>query len=289
MFSKPLYNTIQLLRFPFSLFLLPISLFSFYYIRPQPDLRFWLVIFIWHILVFPSSNGYNSFNDRDEGPIGGLKSPPKPTKSLLFVSNVLDLTAVVLAMMINPAFCVFVLIYIIASRLYSNRRIRLKKYPITGFLIVFILQGAWIFIANFFAFDSSAMISERPVLYSAIAASFFIGTVYPLTQIYQHESDEKDGVKTLSMVLGKRGTFVFSAIMFFLSTVFVYLTFNNDTSMENFILFNLIMMPATVYFLFWAFRSFRENRHVNFKNTMTMLVLSSVLNNVFFIILLIKK
>jgi len=59
--------------------------------------------------------------------------------------------------------------------------------------------------------------------------------------------------------------------------------------MENFILFNLIMMPATVYFLFWAFRSFRENRHVNFKNTMTMLVLSSVLNNVFFIILLIKK
>lgn len=289
MVSKPLYNTIQLLRFPFSLFLLPISLFSFYYIQPQPDLKFWLVIFIWHILVFPSSNGYNSFNDEDDGPIGGLKSPPKPTRSLLIVSNILDLTAVVLAMMINPAFCGFVLIYIIASRLYSNRNIRLKKYPIKGFLIVFILQGAWIFIANFFAFDSSYMIAEPQVVYSAIAASFFIGTVYPLTQIYQHESDEKDGVKTLSMVLGKRGTFVFSAIMFFLSTVFVYLTFNNDTSMENFILFNLIMMPATIYFLIWAFRSFRENRHVNFKNTMTMLVLSSVLNNVFFIILLIKK
>ena len=282
-------ETLLLLRFPFSFFLLPISLFSFYYIRPVLDLRFWLVIFIWHILVFPSSNAYNSFHDRDDGPIGGLKSPPKPTKALLYISNIFDISAICLASLIDLYFSGFVLIYILASRLYSNRKIRLKKYPLTGFLIVFVLQGAWVFLGNFFAFDSGHLILSKNVVFPALAASFFIGTVYPLTQIYQHDSDAKDGVRTLSMLLGKRGTFVFSAIMFLLSTVFIYLSFNEDVSNVNFILFNLVMFPATLYFLVWAFRSFRESRHVNFRNTMTMLVLSSFLNNVFFIILLIKK
>ena len=289
MSTKLLYNTIQLLRFPFSLFLLPISLFSFYYIRPEMDFTFWLVVFIWHVLVFPSSNGYNSFNDKDDGPIGGLKSPPKPTESLLLVSNIFDVSALLLSLSVDVYFSGFVLIYIVASRLYSNRKIRLKKYPVTGFLIVFVLQGAWIFLANFFAFNSELLLSDKLIIYSAIAASFFIGTVYPLTQIYQHESDAKDGVRTLSMMLGKRGTFLFSAIMFLLSTVFVYLSFKDGVSFVNFIIFNLVMLPATIYFGIWAFKSFREYRHVNFKNTMIMLVLSSVLNNVFFLIILIKK
>lgn len=282
-------ETLLLLRFPFSFFLLPISLFSFYYIRPEVDLKFGLVIFIWHILVFPSSNAYNSFHDRDEGPIGGLKSPPKPTKAILTIANVFDMSAIFLASLIDLYYSGFVLVYILASRLYSNRKIRLKKHPFTGFLIVFVLQGAWVFLGNFFAFDSGSMILGKKVVFPALAASFFIGTIYPLTQIYQHDSDAKDGVRTLSMLLGKRGTFMFSAIMFLLSTFFIYLSFNGDASNVNFILFNLVMLPATLYFLVWAFRSFRDIRHVNFRNTMNMLLLSSFLNNVFFIILLIKK
>jgi hypothetical protein len=40
-------------------------------------------------------------------------------------------------------------------------------------------------------------------------ASLFIGSVYPLTQIYQHEADKKDGVTTISYKLGYVGTFFF--------------------------------------------------------------------------------
>src|ERR1035437_259181 len=133
-------NTIKLLRFPFSAFLLPISLFSFYYIHPEINYQLFLVLVIWHILVFPSSNGYNSYNDRDEGPIGGLASPPKPTKLLLYVSTIFDGTAILLSLLINNYFAIFVFIYIVSSRLYSNRNIRLKKYPIIGFLVVFFFQ-----------------------------------------------------------------------------------------------------------------------------------------------------
>ena len=283
-----MYDTLKLLRFPFSVFLLPISLFSFFYIQPELNYQLLLVLVIWHLLVFPSSNGYNSYNDQDDGPIGGLAAPPKPTKLLLHVSNLFDLTAVLLSFFVNEIFAVFVIVYIIASRLYSNRKIRLKKFPIIGFLIVFIFQGAWVFCANFFAFSSVALLSNKSVIFSAIASSFFIGTIYPITQIYQHHADEMDGVKTLSMLLGKKGTFIFSGLLFSMAALFIYLSFSSAGMINNFLLFNLVMLPATAFFLIWMIRSFKSEQHVNFKNTMIMLVLSSVLNNIYFLLLLFK-
>ncbi len=207
-------NTIKLLRFPFSIFLLPISLFSLYIIQAELNWQLLLVLIIWHILVFPSSNGYNSYNDRDEGPIGGLASPPKPTRLLLYVTNYLDGAAILLSHLINIYFTIFVAVYITISRLYSYRKVRLKKYPIIGFLVVFIFQGAWIFAANIFALSSAVLFSNQSTVFSAIACSFFIGTIYPLTQIYQHESDRSDGVKTLSILLGIKGTFFFQRLCF---------------------------------------------------------------------------
>lgn len=285
---KQIQNTIKLLRFPFSLFLLPITLFSFFYIQPEINYQLFLVLIIWHILVFPSSNGYNSYNDQDEGPIGGLESPPKPTKQLLYLSNFMDGSSIFLSFLINTYFAIFVIVYIIASRLYSNRIIRLKKFPIVGFLVVFIFQGAWIFCANIFAFSSTALFSNQSVIFSAIASSFFIGTIYPITQIYQHEADKNDGVKTLSMMLGLKGTFIFSALMFSIATLFVFLSFSNDSVINNFWLFIIVMLPSTLFFLSWTVKSFKNTIHINFKNTMMMLVLSSLLTNVYFLILLIK-
>jgi 1,4-dihydroxy-2-naphthoate octaprenyltransferase len=279
-------STIKLLRFPFSIFLLPVSLFSFFHIQPAIDYQLFLVLAIWHILVFPSSNGYNSYHDQDEGPIGGLASPPKPTKLLLNLSNTMDAIAILLSFLVNTYFAFFVVVYIIASRLYSNRNIRFKKFPIIGFLVVFIFQGAWIFCANIFALSSVHLFLNQFVIFSAIASSFFVATIYPLTQIYQHEADHKDGVKTLSILLGIKGTFMFSMFMFSLATFFIYLSFNTNDTLNNFWLFNIVMLPATVYFLFWMQKSFKNSAHVNFKNTMIMLVLSSLLNNLFFSILL---
>jgi 1,4-dihydroxy-2-naphthoate octaprenyltransferase len=56
-----------------------------------------LLFLILHLLVYPASNAYNSYMDRDEGSIGGLKHPPKVTRSLFYVSLMLDLFALGLA------------------------------------------------------------------------------------------------------------------------------------------------------------------------------------------------
>ena len=50
-----------------------------------------------------------------------------------------------------------------------------------------------------------------------IAASLLIGGFYPLTQIYQHDADRKDGVLSISARLGYRGTFIFCAVVYSLA------------------------------------------------------------------------
>ncbi len=281
-----LKNNIILLRFPFSLFLLPVSLFSLMYINTPYTEKIILVFLIWHFLVFPSSNGYNSYHDRDTGPVGGLQHPPAAGTELLYICNTMDISAILLSFLISLEFPLFTAIYIIMSRLYSNRKIRLKKFPVTGFLVVFIFQGMWIFTGNVIALGSVSELTHSAI-YAAISCSLLIGSLYPITQIYQHRSDREDGVNSLSMVLGEKGTFLVSGFLFLMAAGSLYITFNYSNQMNYFWLFNLVMFPAVFFFISWSVRSFKNNQHINFRNTMIMLILSSSLINLFFLILLI--
>jgi 1,4-dihydroxy-2-naphthoate octaprenyltransferase len=283
---KEIGDTIKLLRLPFSIFLLPVTLFSFYYIKPGFSFSSVLVFLTWHVLVFPSSNGYNSWNDKDTGPIGSLAKPPQPPSLLLHVCNVMDLLALAASLYVSLYFFICVAGYIIASRLYSSRGVRLKKYPVIGFLIVFIFQGAWIFSGNVLALSGWPLLLDNNVVTAAITTSFFVGTVYPLTQIYQHQQDNADGVKTLSMLLGIKGTFIFSGLMFLIVSLLIARGFSNEPRI--FFLFNVVMLLSALYFMWWAIVSFKNSSRVNFKNAMIMLVLASLSNNIFFIILLNK-
>src|SRR5215203_368041 len=133
-----LRSTVQLLRFHFSFFLLPVFLFA---ISQLPAVNWsitFLIFLILHVLVYPSSNGYNSYMDRDETPIGGLEKPMQPTRQLFYMSLVMDAVAILASLFIHLIFALGILLYIIASRAYSYRGIRLKKYPFTGFFTVFI-------------------------------------------------------------------------------------------------------------------------------------------------------
>jgi 1,4-dihydroxy-2-naphthoate octaprenyltransferase len=83
--------------------------------------------------------------DRDSSPIGGLANPLQPTKQLFHLTILMDLLAVLLGFFISIFFVCGILLYILASRAYSYRGIRLKKYPVLGYLVVLIFQGALVF------------------------------------------------------------------------------------------------------------------------------------------------
>src|SRR6187549_1318681 len=84
------------LRIPFSYFLLPVFLFSLA-ISPNvsEDALLWTFIIV-HFFLYPASNGYNSYFDKDEKSIGGLKNPPKVNKGLYYLSLTFDVIAIVL-------------------------------------------------------------------------------------------------------------------------------------------------------------------------------------------------
>ena len=245
------------------------------------------VFVILHLLVYPSSNGYNSYMDRDETPIGGLEKPMKPTKQLFYVTVIMDVIAIILSLQVSILFTLCILLYILASRAYSYRRIRLKKYPFTGFLTVFIFQGAVIFFSVFHGVQNNESLNT-PV-FPCIISSLLIGALYPLTQIYQHAEDKKDGVVSISYVLGKKGTFVFSMLFFLAATFLLYLRFKQLDELNHFYWYLLIMLPVVLFFLYWMLKVWRNDSAANFRNSMWMNILSTVCTTIFFTILILVK
>lgn len=280
-------STLQLLRFHFSFFLLPVYLFA---LSQLPQINWTNAIFIFiilHLLVYPSSNGYNSYMDRDETPIGGLSAPLQPTQQLFYASVIMDVAAVGFSVFFSWIFALGILLYILASRAYSYRGIRLKKFPVIGFLTVFIFQGAVIFFIVYQA-ASARQIDHVPIL-PCIISSFLIGALYPLTQIYQHEQDGKDGVTTISYLLGKRGTFIFSMLLFLSATALFYFLFNNKVQINHFYLYLLVMLPVVLFFLYWMVKVWQKEEAANFKNSLQMNALSTICTTLFFLILIIIK
>ncbi|MEO6818584.1 MAG: UbiA family prenyltransferase [Ginsengibacter sp.] len=244
-----------------------------------------LIFFILHVLVYPASNGYNSYMDRDTSPIGGVKHPMQPTKQLLVTTRIMNVIAILLSLVISNLFAAGVLLYILASLAYSYRGIRLKKFPVAGFLTVVVFQGALSFYIIYHGADSMLTTTISPLY--LLAAGLLMGGFYPLTQIFQFEADRKDGVTTISYLLGYKGTFLFTGIIYAFAFAVLFWIFLNNHQLNNFLILQVSMLPVFVYFFYWFYRVFNDESQANFENTMRMNVLASVCSNAGFITILI--
>lgn len=274
------------LRIPFSYFLLPVYLFG---ISVGPNLSetglLWIFLIL-HLLLYPASNGYNSFFDKDEKSIGGLKNPPPVDKGLYHLSLLFDLAAFVLAyLMVNWQFLVMIFVYSKVSRAYSHPSIRLKKFALISWFIAGFFQGAWVVWAVYLGlngFEFSNLLKPH-VLYPGLLASALLWGSYPMTQIYQHEEDAKRGDYTLSLMLGIKGTFIFTGICFAIASVLFYLYFMNFAQQRYGNIFLLAMSPVVVYFSWWFLRVLKDEGAADFTNTMRLNFLSATCLGGFFL------
>ncbi len=276
-------STIQLLRFHFSFFLMPVYWFALSQVPGINKTNAILIFIILHLLVYPASNGYNSYMDRDTGSIGGLANPKQPTRQLFYASVLLDMTAIIASAFISTIFLAGIFIYIAASRAYSYRGIRLKKYPVAGYLTVITCQGGLVF---FLVMHGASLDNNLPVpLIGMIAASLLIGGFYPLTQIYQHKQDKEDGVTTISYLLGYRGTFIFTAVIYALAMTSLAFYMAQNLELGNFFIMQLFFIPVLIYFFWWFYKVYHDSSQANFTHTMRMNMLASVCSNAGFIFL----
>ncbi len=271
----PLWHSVVLLRFPFSVLLLPVFLLALSQ-APCASLSglIWSGLIL-HLLIYPASNGYNSFIDRDTEAIGGLAAPPPVPEDLGKLTLVMDLLALGLAYYLEPVFAIGCAILILLSRAYSAPWPRLKRYPWISFLLVAGFQGAGAFIVSLLGFVPAP---QWPELWHldfgllALASSLLVGGSYPLSQIYQHESDKERGDQTLSLQLGIMGTLVFAALMFASSG----LIFSLILPVWQLLLLGACLSPSALYFGYWCWQIRRDTAAANFSHTMRMNLLAAL-------------
>lgn len=280
----PTGSAIAHLRFVFSLFLFPVFLFALSQAPSVHAGQAVLIFLIWHFLAFPASNGYNSYFDRDEQSIALLEKPPAVDISLYYFSILLEVIAFLLGLVISWYFAIAVLVYGIMSKLYSHPSTRLKKYPVISFLVVFFFQGAFIYWSTFFAFADADPLRDwtSHLVIAGAICSCLIGASYPLTQVYQHEEDSRRGDRTLSLLLGYKGSFLFSGALFAVGLVLMFLYWKPTGSLNNFYLFLLCTAPVFLNFNLWFYKVGQSTSHANFKNAMRMNFLSAICMIIYF-------
>lgn len=280
-------STLLHLRIPFSFYLLPVFLLALA-VSPAINLsNTALAFFILHFLVYPASNGYNSYFDKDKGSIGGLKNPPATSKELYNVSIVMDIIALGLSTAISLTFTMMVLIYGMTSKAYSHPAVRLKKYPYAGWLAAGVFQGYFTFLLSYIAINNIPLSATLhwAIQIPGILSTFLLLGSYPMTQIYQHEEDAARGDITISQKLGILGTFHFTAICFLFASGGLYFYFSEYFSTLAGIIFLSVMLPVLVYFNWWYFGVRKDRQLANFESTMRLNFISSIMLNGFFIYL----
>lgn len=255
-------------------------------LTPRPDLWQSVAVFIiFHGLLYPASNGYNSAIDQDTEPIGGLANPPTPPALLAPLTGFMDLLALVWSLYLNLSLGLGVGFLILMSRLYSAPWPRLKQYPLLSFGLVSCLQGAFTFYCISLGLQPSAPNFFQPAtLGAAITSSLLVGSAYPLSQIFQHDADAQRGDLTLSRQLGYRGTFLFSEILLLAALGSCY--FSQD--MGHALTLTVCMLPALLYLIFWHREVCKDSAQANFNHSFRLNILWALGLNICFLWLFFK-
>ncbi len=284
-------KALPLLRIPFSLYLMPVFWFGLSALRgPWSGGRALGVFVVLHLLAYPASNGYNSYYDKDEGPIGGLEAPPKVTPALLHLVWLFDALAVAGAALLSGPFAGLVVVYLLISKAYSYEGIRLKKYPLLSTAVVVVFQGAFTFLmTQVGAGASPAQLFEKTNLLLALVSTLFLCGSYPLTQIYQHAEDGRRGDRTLSLRLGVRGTFVFAAVGLLAGALVLAGAYWLRGEPRNMLIFLAATGPVVALFGRWAWLAWHDAALANFRWTMRMNQVSSLCLSAAFVAMLLWR
>jgi 4-hydroxybenzoate polyprenyltransferase len=202
------------LRLPFSLVLMPLYLWGLYLAVPIiTPVRAAVGFLAVHLLLYGGMNGFNSYYDQDEGPIGGLAEPPPINRLVLALSLLCKGTSLLLGWWVGPAFGALIMGAILLSVLYSHHLFRWKERPLLALLTIFLGQGVFGVLWGWTAGGRSLGVLGPLHGIGILGAALVTSGLYPLTGTYQIELDRRRGIQTLAVWLGLDGSFRAGAIL----------------------------------------------------------------------------
>ncbi len=201
------------LRLNFQFYLSPIFLWGFVLANGQLDRNLVLGYLAFHLFGYAGGTAFNSYYDRDAGPIGGLEHPPPVPRGLLPFSLVWQLIGFLIALSLNRTFAAIYLSMFALSIAYSHPRTRFKGRPLAALGTIALGQGILAFLGGWAC--AGALVSSTltvPALLGMSSATLITVGFYPLTEIYQIEEDMRRGDQTLAIWLGPARAFRFALV-----------------------------------------------------------------------------
>src|SRR5699024_4869824 len=154
-----------------------------------------------HVLLFGGATAYNSFWDRDEGPVGGLKHPPEMAQWMWFASVFIQVAGLLLTVPMGAFFTGFYMLSIVLFWLYSSPWTRWKGQPLKSLFAIGISTGGNAVLMGYIAAGFGRL--HPSIWIAAAGVTFILLSLYPVSQHYQREEDRRRGDRTFAVSYGK--------------------------------------------------------------------------------------
>lgn len=165
--------------------------------------QFWIQFLNVHVLLFGGATAYNSWWDKDEGAIGGLKHPPKMEKWMHPVSLFFMFAGWAWSVIIGLEYAMVYGISLLFFWLYSTPHARWKGRPLLSLVAIAVSTGFNSVLLGLWAAEGAFAPS---VLLSALGASAILLSLYPVSQIFQLDEDRLRGDETFTARYGLNST-----------------------------------------------------------------------------------
>ena len=175
-----------------------------------------------HLLLFGGATAFNSYWDNDDGPIGGLKNPPKMKKWMWSASLFIQILGLLLAGMAGKAFVGIYLLSMLLFWLYSTPHARWKGTPVKSMIAIGVSTGTNSLLLGYLASGSSEL--TIPILGASIGVALIILSLYPTSQIYQLDEDIERGDETFAIRYGIVAVIRFFQVAFFGGLLLISMT-----------------------------------------------------------------
>jgi 1,4-dihydroxy-2-naphthoate octaprenyltransferase len=165
-----------------------------------------------HLLLFGGATAYNSYWDKDTGPVGGLRNPPPMRRWMWFASVVLQWVGFALAISQGTAFATIYGVSMGFFWLYSSPHFRWKGTPLRSLLAIGISTGTNSLLMGYLAAGKAGITAE--VWTAAFGVALIILSLYPVSQLFQLDEDRKRGDQTFAITFGFPGVIRFFKVAF---------------------------------------------------------------------------
>ncbi|MFN1835912.1 UbiA family prenyltransferase [Balneola sp. MJW-20] len=211
------------------------------YLTETDRYSFWTQFLNVHILLFGGATAYNSYWDKDEGPIGGLKNPPPMQKWMWALSLFMQFIGLLWGWYtVGTSFALIYSVSMLLFWLYSTPHARWKGHPWLSVIAIGGSTGTNSFLMGILAGGGSLGLNEG---LTALGVACLILSLYPVSQVYQYEEDEKREDRTFALKYGLPGVRTFFMLMFVSGSLLVSFFLFQQKEVYG-ISFGVVSLPA---------------------------------------------